>query len=88
MTPSDQPSTPRRGTSHKPRRIQLLQMFYWKAGLYVLLSLATFLLGAYAMLRSTDNRSYVIVGSFLVLVLISNLLSKKFIRLLRRYGNQ
>lgn len=81
-------TTLRRGAPHRPRRLRLPFAFYWEVILSVALSLATFLAGAYGMLQASDNTSYVVVGSFLILVLISNLLSKKFIRLLRRYGNQ
>lgn len=88
MIPSHESSSLRRGQRVKPRRLQLPRIFHLKAAFYVALSFVAFLLGVYAMLRSTHNTSYVVVGSFLVLVLISNLLSKKFIRLLRRYGNQ
>lgn len=82
------PSSQRRGASHKPRRLRFPAAFYGKAAFHVLLSSAVFVLGVQGILRMTGNTSYVVVGSFLILVLISNLLSKRFIRLLRRYGNQ
>ncbi len=88
MTPPRHSASTRRGASQRPRRIRLPFAFYGSAAFYVALSLCVFLSGAYGTLRLSDNTSYVVVGSFLVLVLISNLLSKKFIRLLRRYGNQ
>lgn len=88
MTPPRHSVAPRRGASQRPRRIRLPFAFYGSAAFYVALSLCVFLGGAYMMLSAWDNTSYVVVGSFLILVLISNLLSKKFIRLLRRYGTQ
>ncbi len=88
MTPPRHSVAPRRGASQRPRRIRLPQVFYWKAASYVILSLCAFVVGAYVVLGMSDNTSYVVVGSFLILVLISNLLSKKFVRLLRRYGTQ